>query len=213
MLPYIVAAVVGYLLGSIPVAFLVVRWKSRIDIRSAGSGNVGTLNSYVVTKSKWVGALVLFFDLLKGMAAVFIAPQLGAADPFLAQSAAGVAAVAGHNFPVWLGGKGGRGLATAAGVMLPLQAWSLVLWVAAWAAGFLRLRKVNLANALATVVVIVVSLIIPGESLERFLPEGATVMGFRLLIVLVMSIVLVRHIGPVREYARQRRQKKGGAEQ
>ena len=119
VLPLIVAGVVGYLLGSFPTAYLMVRLKSRVDIRKAGSGNVGTLNSFMVTKSKGVGVVVLLLDLLKGVAAVTIAPLFGASDPFLAQTVAGAAAVAGHNFPVWLGGKGGRGLATGAGVMLP----------------------------------------------------------------------------------------------
>lgn len=213
MLPIIVAALVGYLFGSIPAAYLLVRWKARIDIRTAGSGNVGTLNSYLVTNSKWVGILVLLVDLLKGFTAVMIAPLFGSADPFLAQGAAGVGAVAGHNFPVWLGGKGGRGLATAAGVMLPLQWGAVLFWAVAWSAAFAPLRRVNLANALATLVVIVVAAILPSELIEHFIPAGATPTAFRLLVILVMGLVFVRHIGPLKEYARERRGKRGGKTQ
>jgi len=213
VLPIIVAAVVGYLFGSIPAAYLLVRWKARIDIRTAGSGNVGTLNSYLVTNSKWVGIIVLLFDLLKGLTAVIIAPVFGAAEPFLAQGAAGVGAVAGHNFPLWLGGKGGRGLATAAGVMLPLQWVAVLLWAIAWSAAFAPLRKVNLANALATLLVIIVAAVVPSELIEQFMPAGASPGAFRLMVILVMGLVFVRHIGPLKEYARERRSRRGGTTQ
>jgi len=209
VLPLIVSAAFGYLLGSFPTAYVLVRWNSRVDIRTAGSGNVGTLNSYLVTNSKWVGILVLCIDLLKGVAAVMIARVFGAADPFLAQSVAGIAAVAGHNFPVWLGWKGGRGLATAAGVMLPLLPWAVALWVIAWSLAFAALRKVNPANALATLIVVLVAALLPGELLERFMPAGATAAGFRMLAILVMGLVLVRHIGPLKDFVQERRSKKG----
>jgi glycerol-3-phosphate acyltransferase PlsY len=212
VLPYIVAGIVGYLLGSIPTAFLLVRWKSRLDIRTEGSGNVGTLNSYLVTKSRWVGLGVLVVDLLKGLLAVSLAPLFGAPDPFVARLVAGVGAVGGHNFPIWLGGKGGRGLATAAGVMLPLQAWSVLVWALGWLLGFLPFRKVNVANALATLVVIVAAVLLPAEVLRGVLPPGATVSGFRLLIILVMGVVMVRHIAPLRDYVRERRDKTGGSQ-
>src|SRR5512140_1590079 len=106
----------GYLLGSFPTAYILVRWKSKTDIRMVGSGNVGGLNSYVVTKSKALAAIVVLIDALKGVAAVLIAPLI-TGDSFIFMAAAGIGAVLGHNFPVWLRFKGGRGLATAAGVL------------------------------------------------------------------------------------------------
>jgi len=211
MLPLVAALISGYLIGSIPTAYLVVRWKSRVDIRTAGSGNVGTLNSYLVTKSKLVGILVLLVDLLKGFAAVAVAPLLGGSPYFVAQSLGAIGAVAGHNFPVWLGWKGGRGLATAAGAMLPLVPGAVLLWAVVWSGAFALTRKVNPANAVATLLVILISVGVPGTVLEGFLPEGASVEAFRMLVILVMGLVLVRHIGPLREFIKERLEKKGDA--
>ena len=211
MLPLVAALVSGYLLGSIPTAYLVVRWKSRLDIRTAGSGNVGTLNSYLVTKSKIVGILVLLVDLLKGLSAVAVAPLFGGAPPFMAQTLGALGAVAGQNFPVWLKGKGGRGLATAAGAMLPLVPWAVLLWVVAWSGAFAIMRKVNPANAVATLLVVLAGAAVPGSILQEFLPEGASVGVFRILVIVVMGLVFIRHIGPLKEFSKERQEKKGDA--
>ncbi len=114
--PLLLGGLLGYLLGSIPTAFLLVRWKSRVDIRTSGSGNVGTLNSYQVSGSKVVGFIVLVADFLKGFFAVWGTTAL-LGSSFEATATAGVGSVLGHNFPFWLRFHGGRGLATAAGVM------------------------------------------------------------------------------------------------
>ena len=144
----LLAAVVGYLIGSIPTAYLIVRWKSKVDIRKAGSGNVGTLNSYEVTRSKLVGVLVLVVDLLKGVSAVLLAAAIAPGMGFGASAVGGISAVVGHSFPFWLKFKGGRGLATAAGVLMPLQ-WLVVLfWGFWWAIGFFLTRNVNVGNVM-----------------------------------------------------------------
>ena len=190
------AALVGYILGSIPTAYLVVRWKSQVDIRTAGSGNVGTLNAFEVTKSKAVAGIVLLVDFFKGLAAVVLASEVfgPAPDP---GSLAALGSVIGHNFPVWLRGKGGRGLATAAGGAL-LTFWGVIpAWGLFWVLAFGLIRQVNPASAVACLLTVATVLASPallpgGERLGALSPGCFT--------VLLMSVILLRLIEPVRSY-------------
>lgn len=208
MLSLPAAVALGYLIGSVPAAYLVVRWKARIDIRHAGSGNVGTLNSFLVTRSKLVGGLVLLLDLSKGLLAVWVAGALPG-EGFGLRAAAASAAVLGHNYPVWLAFRGGRGLACAAGAFLAIS-WPVVpAWLAAWGAGYLWMRAVNPANALATVVVLCCALALPAQWVAQVAPEGADVTGYRAFVVAVMMIILARHISPVTEFLRGHRSRRG----
>lgn len=190
------AALFGYFLGSIPTAYLAVRWKSQLDIRKAGSGNVGTVNSFEVTKSVWVAGIVLIVDFAKGAAAVALARALFGASPDPG-CWGGLGAVIGHNYPIWLGGKGGRGLATAAGAAL-LTLWGLIpVWVAFWAIAFTFMREVNPASAVACLLtaltVAVRQLPFPGE-------EGLGGLTPAVYTAILMTIIMVRLIDPVRSY-------------
>ena len=125
----LLAAILGYLLGSIPFGLLLTRLAGYGDIRQVGSGNIGATN-VLRTGSKGLAALTLLLDLGKGAAAVIIAHGWG---PQAALFAAGCV-ILGHMFPVWLGFRGGKGVATALGVLIPL-AWpvaliAIILWVA-----------------------------------------------------------------------------------
>ncbi|RPH34648.1 glycerol-3-phosphate acyltransferase [bacterium] len=210
-LDFLLAAGLGYLLGSLPSAYLLVRWKSRKDIRRSGSGNVGALNSYLVTRSRFVGAAVLLIDLLKGMAAV-VAANLLFGGGFAEGAMAGIASVVGHNFSVWLNFKGGRGLATAAGAVLVL-AWPIVpFWMLLWGIGYLLARNVNVGNAIATLLLFVAMLAVPSWVLERLVAEGGPVGDLRFSMALMFFIILIKHIEPVREFFRERRGAVGSAE-
>jgi glycerol-3-phosphate acyltransferase PlsY len=125
----LLAAILGYLLGSIPFGLLLTRLAGYGDIRRVGSGNIGATN-VLRTGSKGLAALTLLLDLGKGAAAVIIAHSWG---PQAALFAAGCV-ILGHMFPVWLGFRGGKGVATALGVLIPL-AWpvaliAIILWIA-----------------------------------------------------------------------------------
>jgi glycerol-3-phosphate acyltransferase PlsY len=121
---WIIAIIVGYLLGSIPVGFLVVRLVKGVDVRQVGSGRTGGAN--VLRAAGWQVALLSGAgDVLKGTLAVLLARWLG--GPPLLQAIAGVAAVAGHNYPVTLSLQGGAGTATAIGGAIALWFWSGVL--------------------------------------------------------------------------------------
>lgn len=121
----ILAAAVGYLLGSVPWGLLLTRAARLGDIRQVGSGNIGATN-VLRTGNKKLAAATLALDLAKGLAAVLIGALWG---PIAALAAAG-AVVIGHMFPVWLGFRGGKGVATALGVLLAL-AWPVALAAAA----------------------------------------------------------------------------------
>ena len=119
--------VVGYLLGSIPFGLMLTKAAGLGDIRSIGSGNIGATN-VLRTGHKGLAAATLLLDALKGLMAVLICGTLG---PLTAISAA-IGAVLGHMFPVWLSFKGGKGMATAIGVMWGLS-WPVgAVTCAAW---------------------------------------------------------------------------------
>jgi len=113
----VLAIVIGYLLGSIPCAYIAARWVKGVDIRQLGGGNVGAVNVMREIGTA-AGFAVLLADMAKSAVAVLIAQWLGL--PLLFIFIVGLAAVVGHNWPVWLRFKGGQGLATTLGVLLAL---------------------------------------------------------------------------------------------
>ncbi|MGC2200433.1 MAG: glycerol-3-phosphate 1-O-acyltransferase PlsY [Stellaceae bacterium] len=140
------AGLLGYFLGSIPFGLLLTRLAGHGDIRRIGSGNIGATN-VLRAGNKSLAALTLLLDLAKGAAAVVIAQHWGTvAGP----SAAGCA-VLGHMFPIWLGFRGGKGVATALGVLIPL-AWPVALGAALlWLATALLFHYSSLAALVAAV--------------------------------------------------------------
>ena len=136
ILDYALTALVAYLLGSIPTGFLVAKARG-MDIRTVGSGNIGATNVFRIL-GKTAGAFVLLMDALKGWAAVAIAAPLVAQMVFQARPrsdlriAAGIAAILGHNYTCWLHFKGGKGIATSAGVLIGLVPWALAIILAIW---------------------------------------------------------------------------------
>lgn len=114
-IPLLIAA---YLVGSIPAAYLVTRWRRGIDIRRYGSGNVGASNVFSVVSKRWT-VPVTIFDLVKGMLMVWLAQKFGLS--LSQQIAAGLLTIIGHNWPLFLGFSGGRGIMSSLGVILMLS--------------------------------------------------------------------------------------------
>jgi glycerol-3-phosphate acyltransferase PlsY len=138
----------GYLLGSVPFGLLITRAAGLGDVRNIGSGNIGATN-VLRTGNKGLAALTLILDALKGTAAVLVASVYG---PELAL-VAGFGAFLGHLFPVWLGFKGGKGVATYLGVLAGL-AWKVALvFAAVWLAVAFIMRYSSLAALIASVAV------------------------------------------------------------
>ena len=144
MNPWILPISIAYLLGSIPFGYLLVRIFRNEDIREQGSGNIGATN---VTRSggKGLGVMTLLLDLGKAYAGVMIARYL-APGMYDVAVAAAVAAVVGHVFPVWLGFRGGKGVASALGVFLALTWPSGLAIFLVFLAVFALTRYVSLAS-------------------------------------------------------------------
>jgi len=146
MIGIIAATFIGYLLGAIPFGLVLTRLGGYGDVRQIGSGSIGATN-VLRTGSKGLTALTLVFDVGKGTVAALIGAQWG----FDAMLAAGGAVILGHMFPVWLGFRGGKGVATALGVLIAV-AWPVALVAALiWLSVAILFRYSSLAALVACV--------------------------------------------------------------
>lgn len=152
---YALTVLLGYLLGSIPTGFLVAKAKG-IDIRTVGSGNIGATNAFRIL-GKGAGIFVLLADACKGFVAceflpMFVPQIFPAADvaPAHIGLVAGVAAILGHNYTCWLYFKGGKGIATSAGVLFTLAPAAAATILAVWIILFFATKYVSLASIAAS---------------------------------------------------------------
>src|ERR1700710_579251 len=145
---YILALVIGYLLGSIPFGLILTKFAGTEDLRSIGSGNIGATN-VLRTGHKGLAAATLLCDMLKGTVAVVIAGTFGGPE---AAMLAGLAAFLGHLFPVWLKFKGGKGVAVYIGVLLGLFWPAAVVFCLLWLATALTSRYSSLSALVASFV-------------------------------------------------------------
>ena len=142
-------AAAGYLAGSIPFGLLLARAVG-VDLRKVGSGNIGATNVFRVNKA--LGVLAFVLDALKGFLPAFAAVWVSGAPGWLGL-AWGAAAVAGHNWPVWLGFKGGKGVSTSVGMLLGVAPAAAGIGLAVFAVAVVATRWVSLASMLAAVAV------------------------------------------------------------
>ena len=168
----ITALLAGYLLGSIPFGLLLTRWTGKGDIREIGSGNIGATN-VLRTGSKGLAAATLLLDALKGAAAVLIAQRLW--PDAVNFSAAG--ALVGHLYPVWLGFKGGKGVATLLGILAPLFWQAAAVYAVVWFGLLLILRISSVSGILAATSAPVTAAVLNEQTLFPML------LGFALLVI------------------------------
>ncbi|WP_374528705.1 glycerol-3-phosphate 1-O-acyltransferase PlsY [Novosphingobium sp.] len=147
----IYALALGYLLGSVPFGLILTQRFGAGDLRTIGSGNIGATN-VLRTGRKELAAATLLLDLLKGLAAVWLAQRWWPA----AAPVAALGAVLGHCFPVWLGFKGGKGVATTMGVVLGL-AWQLGLVYAATWLVMLAITRISSLSGMTAVIAVPVA--------------------------------------------------------
>jgi glycerol-3-phosphate acyltransferase PlsY len=176
MFPVIPSILLGYAVGSLPIGYLVAQGTGGVDLRRVGSGNVGAANVYRSTNLATAIA-VMVADVGKGAAAVTLA------DGGLNAVAAGVAAVVGHIYPVWLKFRGGKGVATASGVFGVLSPVPTIIAAAAFLLVVARSRFVSLGSIVATILLPIVEWLTPGR---RAVDVGATI---------VAALILFRHRG------------------
>jgi glycerol-3-phosphate acyltransferase PlsY len=152
--------IAAYLLGSIPTGYLVARAR-QVDIRNLGSGNIGATNVFR-TLGRTLGTFVLAVDFMKGLVAVrllapgivtLLLPRLPAdsSEHEVALLVAAVTAILGHNYTCWLHFRGGKGIATSAGVLTAMVPWALLIGLGVWITAFALFRYVSLASIAAAI--------------------------------------------------------------
>jgi glycerol-3-phosphate acyltransferase PlsY len=155
MSPLLYALPLGaYLYGSVPFGYLLARWLRGVDIRTIGSGNIGATNAARALGFRFF-PLIFLLDVSKGLLPTLAALELvGARGPYAPHPlvvATGVAAILGHVFPLYLGFKGGKAVATSAGFFVVVAPWSLAAAAGVWALLFALWRYVSLASIAAAV--------------------------------------------------------------
>jgi acyl phosphate:glycerol-3-phosphate acyltransferase len=186
---YLLIALAAYLLGSIPFGFLLVWLFRKEDIRSTGSGNIGATN-VVRSGAKGLGALTFLLDACKGYVAVMVASRL-AFLPGLVQvphenavALGALCAILGHIYTVWLGFKGGKGVATAFGVFMAVAPWAALAALLTFIVVLALSRYVSLASILAAAAFPVFALLL------HHAPYG---MWLTVMVFLAPAIVIVKH--------------------
>ncbi|MBI5217095.1 MAG: glycerol-3-phosphate acyltransferase [Ignavibacteriae bacterium] len=192
-MPYIISVFLGYLLGSFPTAYLFVKQATRLDIRESGSKNVGAMNAFEVSNSKLTGTLVMLIDIVKGTLAVVFSAQLFGWQNGLAIGLSGIASIVGHNYPVWLNFRGGRGLSTTAGVMLVLSWLFVVIWCSVFAFGYKLFDDIHKANIFASVVSPLAMFLLPERLLKATLLPSITSEVAVIVSFVACVLILLRH--------------------
>jgi acyl phosphate:glycerol-3-phosphate acyltransferase len=176
----LIVAIVGYLLGSIPFGFLLVKFFRGQDVRQTGSGNIGATN-VARTGSKWLAIATLVLDTLKGVIAVILGSWIGLQNDACASGSpcpaaahlaaiAALAAVVGHMFPVWLKFKGGKGVATALGVFLVLFPKAILISLAIFIIVVVATRYVSLGSILGAIAFPIAAYFMGGTDWQTLLP-------------------------------------------
>lgn len=187
------ALAAAYLIGSIPFGLLIAKYGHGVDVRAHGSGNIGATNVGRVLGKKW-GVACLALDALKGLLPTLLLPRALLRPPFLlsddwlgpATVLCGAAAIAGHVFPVWLGFRGGKGVATGAGVAVVVCWQATLAAVATFAAVFVARKVVSLASIAAAGVYAAATLAVLGRSLRDDWPTVA-------FSVAIPALIIARH--------------------
>ncbi len=193
----------GYFIGSFPAAFIIVSLKSGLDVRKQGSGNVGALNAFEVTKSKTMGILVGLLDFVKGLFIALIAGQI-LGGSFLIQSLALSGGIIGHNYPIWLRFHGGRGLSTAAGGFFAIGVSCTIIWCLIWFLSYRIKNDILNANLLAIICAPIILLVIPSTWIEAVMIRNISATDYRIFSFIISGIHLMSHWQPLKEIIQNR---------
>jgi glycerol-3-phosphate acyltransferase PlsY len=167
------AALIGYGIGSLPLGFLLTRAAAGVDIRRAGSGNVGAANVYR-TAGRGLGVVVMLLDMAKGAGSVMTARLLWPHSPDSA-ALAGLAAIVGHIYPLWLRFRGGKGVAAACGTFAIIAPSATASAAVVFVLTAALTRYISLGSVLATVTVPLVEWLTPGHRPEELAAMAAAV--------------------------------------
>lgn len=185
------ALLISYFVGSIPFGWIIARFVAGIDIRQAGSGNIGATNVARVIGGRW-GIAVLVLDVFKGLLPVLLLPRafLAEGHPALGHGAVacGLATILGHNFPCWLGFRGGKGVATSLGVIAVLGPEATMAAALTFLAVFGIWRIVSLGSILAATAFGICQMVVMGR--EAFSAANWSLAVFSLVGPL---LIVIRH--------------------
>lgn len=195
---YLLSSLIGYLLGSFPTAYIFLQKTKGLDITQEGSGNVGAMNSFEVSNSRFVGISVLFIDLLKGGASVLI-PILVFGNVFIYPAIGLLFAVFSHCYNPWIFFKGGRGLATAAGGAAIIFPYLLAVWVILWVLFYVMRKDILLANIAATILSVLVLFGTYRIAFNFAFPKPAGVDILLTASSSILIIIFIKHIEPLKE--------------
>jgi acyl phosphate:glycerol-3-phosphate acyltransferase len=195
---YLISLIIGYLFGSIPTAYILLKKQKGIDITQTGSGNVGAMNSYEVTNSKFIGLIVLIVDFLKGLLSVFII-SLIYPDNFIFPAIALIFAILSHCFNPWLKFKGGRGLATAAGGTAILFPYFLLVWIVLWLIFYALKKDILIGNIAATVFSLFLIANTSEIAIKYSYPKAQSENELILFVISGLIIIFIKHIEPFNE--------------
>ncbi|HEY4612853.1 MAG TPA: glycerol-3-phosphate acyltransferase [Bacteroidota bacterium] len=201
---YLISFFAGYLVGSIPTAYLIVKQRAGIDIQEAGSGKAGAFNTFSVTQSKWLGIFVGVLDGAKGFAVTWVALHL-LGEPFWVGAVGMLGAIVGHTFSFLMKFKGGRGLATAAGGFFGVGVGYTIVWCSSWVL-FNRWKKdIVTANVLSSVLTPLSLIAIPSEWLDFVMFSQAGVDEYRIFAGVLSVVLLISHRDVVRDLLRKKK--------
>lgn len=195
---YLISLIIGFLLGSFPTAYILLKKNKGIDITSTGSGNVGAMNSYEITNSKLFGIIVLIIDALKGLLSVIVVKMIYP-ESFFLPSIALIFAIFSHCYNPWLQFKGGRGLATAAGGTVVLFPFLLVVWIVLWTIFYILKKDIHIANIAATVFSILLVLNTADIAVKYAYPSPVYETEIIFFTITGLLIIFIRHIDPLKE--------------
>jgi glycerol-3-phosphate acyltransferase PlsY len=201
---YLTASILGYLLGSIPTAYLLLKKIKGIDITATGSGNVGAMNSYEITNSKITGIIVLVIDALKGFLSVFIVTILFP-NNFGYPALALIFAILSHCFNPWLDFKGGRGLATAAGGAIFIFPFMLVAWLVLWTIIYVLKKDILVANIFATILSLMVSFATSNIAVRFCNPSPESLSELMIFTTAVLVLIFIKHIEPLKDILKEKK--------
>ncbi len=196
---FLISFLIGYLIGSLPSAYLILKKIKGINITETGSKNVGALNSYEVSNSWYIGVIVLIIDFGKGLFSVFIVQYLFG-ENFTNSGLSILAAVFAHCYSPWIKFKGGKGLATAAGGMILLSPVVLLLWVVFWLVSYLFRKDINFSNSMATILTGAI-IAVNADIINKYsLPPAESSLEVTVLLCLILLIILTKHLKQLIEY-------------
>ena len=211
---FMTALLCSYLIGSIPFSYIIARLNG-VDLLKVGSGNPGATN-LSRNLGKKLGAIGLGFDLLKGVVPVLLAPvflseHLGTGEqlPVYLALSVGAAAIVGHCFSPFLLGKGGKGVATTAGVLLAYEPWIAISILAFWGIALMRIRSVGISSVVAALGgnLLGATMMAQVFSFKGILINSGSVDDQRILgltLVIICLLIIVRHRSNIREYREAR---------